>query len=49
MSARKIKRRLARNMTDRLSWVVWLFGRADGVMLYVVPLSAYCIVQGVTA
>lgn len=30
MSARQIKRRSARNMTSRLHWLAWMFGR-DGV------------------
>ena len=47
MTARQIKRRRVRNMTSRLHWVAWLFGRADDVLLFVAPLSAHVIVDGV--
>lgn len=42
MTARQIKRRRVRNMSDRLRWLAWLFGR-DGVRLFVAPLSARVI------
>jgi hypothetical protein len=47
MTARQIKRRRMCNMTSRLHWVAWLFGRADDVRLFVAPLSAHVIVDGV--
>ena len=39
---RKLKRRLMKNMTSRLDWMVRLFGR-DGITLNVVPLSFRCL------
>lgn len=46
MTARNIKRRRVRNMTSRLHWLAWVFGR-DGVRLLVVPLSVRGIVHGI--
>lgn len=46
MSARSIKRHRVRNMTSRLHWLAWVFGR-DGVRLLVVPLSVRCIAHGI--
>lgn len=46
MSARRIKRRRVRNMTIRLNWLAWVFGR-DVVRLFVVPLSACVSIKGI--
>lgn len=46
MTARQIKRHRVRNMTSRLNWLAWVFGR-DGVLLLVVPLSVRCVVHGI--